>query len=364
MFRDRICLQVLLIAATAFALEAFWAEARAQELSAEEKAIVAEFEAEAPKAWDRYIEAVKKLRFEAAWRETSELTPYGRAKYPESKDSVSERFFGYDSENFYYEEEEDGKKKGASVYNDYYHFRLWSREEKWIDPAVEPWEKGNPLLEKIEIRKYADVGVYGCAIWGNFLDVATRGLFISTAYFPILIHQQEFKYVGAEASGEGEARRVRIRFTTTPTDDCPWPIVSGDLVFAPSRYWTIESGEYGMGHEGDPTVIAQIRYEYEDLQTGWGKTTPFCTRQTAVHVDNTPERNETSKKEDVVEITLLTKPIERERFRLTHYGFAEPEDVELPSNFSSRWILLAVGAALIVGALVAMRRRKGTAELD
>ena len=71
-----------------------------------------------------------------------------------------------------------------------------------------------------------------------------------------------------------------------------------------------------------------------------------------------------TKKEDVVKITLLTKPIERERFRLTHYGFAEPEDVELPSNFSSRWILLAVGAALIVGAIVAMRRRKGTASLD
>ncbi|MBQ9371795.1 MAG: hypothetical protein IJU03_06355 [Thermoguttaceae bacterium] len=364
MFRDRICLQVLLIAATAFACEAFWAEARAQELSAEEKAIVAEFEAEAPKAWDRYIEAVKKLRFEVERRQSGELTTYGRAKYPDSKDSVTEWVFGYDSGNCYYEETEDGKRKEAGGYNDYYYFLLWNDGEKWFDPIVEEWKNGNPLLNRIDAYKYSDIHLHDLHVLNCFLESAVRGLYISTAYFPILIRQQEFKYVGAESTGEGEARRVRIRFTTTPTDDCPWSIVSGDLVFAPSRYWTIESGEYGMGYEGSPTVIAQIRYEYEDLQTGWGKTTPFCTRQTSVHVDNTPERNETSKKEDVVEITLLTKPIERERFRLTHYGFAEPEDVELPSNFSSRWILLAVGAALIVGAIVAMRRRKGTASLD
>lgn len=328
-----------------------------QEGVRDERAIIDEFNREAPKAWVEYVETFKELRVQQRHTTTFNYTPYYCEKNKGAKANSTSFWIGrYDGCNQFSEGGSDGEIQYATGSNEKYQFRLTKGDDDaWNLQDVKAWDNKNPLKGKIDPSCSDDIMLGDNEILRPYLS-GLQGLNVSSAYFPILVKQPEFKIESAEEIGEGDARRVRIRFTREATDAAPWPIGAGELTFIPSRYWQIEKGECVLL---DDYLNSNKRWEneFQDVELDAKKTFPILLCQTSQLYEGENAGKLLCDSTEEVETEIVPK-FERDRFQLSYYGFPEPIFSEDQAGERKRGVLIAIGGVLILAAVLLFRKRR------
>ena len=313
----------------------------------------------ANQAWQQYAEQMKQLRFEGKTTNTFRYAPYrGPNKLKDEEVVNSEYHFIYDSYEWCSEDcpEEDVDKR-VYCYNVDYYFSLSSNDSSdLLIQDVRQWKNKNPLKNKIAPASFSDMRYEDNAIIAQFLSTCT-GLYVSSAYLPLLIKQAGFevKDVRKEENDRHEERVVLV-FSYDPEKGESFPILSGELTLMPDKYWLIEEAKCILWSENG-NELKTWKNEYKDVDIGQGKQFPVFVKQTFSMSDQPENGNLKVSGEIVHTIELLDKSPDKSRFRLTHYGFPEPI-FDNSKGDVTRFVLFIVGGGAVLLAMWIMIVRK------
>lgn len=348
---------LLVTVGVALASTALCSPTLGQECVRDERAIIDEFKSEAPKAWVDYVATFKKLRVVQRHTTTFNYTPYYCEKHKDAEANKQTFWIGsFDGCNMLAEGGDVERLRYASGNNDKYRFQLAKdADDAWKIEEEKAWDNKSPLSGKIDPSCSDDINLGDNGVLRYYLS-GLQGLMVSSAYFPILFKQPEFKIESAEEIGEGDARRVRIRFMREATDAAPWAVGAGELTFIPSRYWQIEKGECVLL---DDYLNSNKRWEneFQDVELDAKKTFPILLRQTSQLYEGENAGKLLCDSTEEVETEIVPK-FERDRFQLSYYGFPEPIFAEDQAGERKRWVLIAIGGVLILAAVLLFRKRR------
>ena len=321
---------LLVTVGVALASTALCAPTLGQESVRDERAIINEFKSEAPKAWGEDVETYRNQRIKSRMNVVARFTPYGLKKNRRQHATFNYEYTVWSERgDTVAEGNSDSQPSYVDGTNDLYRFYLLRvGENKWEIDSVIPWKNGNPISKRIDPETADDIMIGELDVLKHYLS-NFHGLRIGAGYFPIIVKQPEFRIKSAEEYGEGDARRVRIRFTREATDAAPWPIASGEVTLMPSRFWLIESGEYVLLDDNGNLRLwnetQRWKNEYAELKTDDGATLPYVALQTSENVEEGVVEKSLRTTEKKCEKEIIMEEFEPDRFRISHYGLTEPD---------------------------------------
>jgi hypothetical protein len=161
-----------------------------------------------------------------------------------------------------------------------------------------------------------------------------------------------------EAHPEGDRIFVRVQFRYTRLVETGSVHKNGWLLLDPAHYWTIRAGECTTtlnDSESGPRLVSRARVNLAYTLTDDGF--PLIAKQSLV--SEFPETGRQFLMEETYEFWEQPQPNEAE-FRLSYYGFPEPEELRW-SRPTPWWLyILLAGLALVMlsFAIYAWRRHR------
>lgn len=190
----------------------------------------------------------------------------------------------------------------------------------------------------------------------ELLNRRSYTLSVITFTLPVTVLDPGFSIRKVSPLATGDHRLVKVDFDySAPEDSARRPLRSGSVLFDPSRYWTMNHVEV-QTQWGNHAATETADLEYDQLADG------FPVLKQTVHRRKVPGQN--ADIEFISQFELLNTAVQDGDFRLSAFGFPEPQGVVWQER--PRWYLWFIAAGVLSLALAGFlwrraRARKGQA---
>lgn len=249
----------------------------------------------------------------------------------------------------------------VECFNSRYHFRLSKKTDasEWRLDMVERIERNFTRKEWARMKTFARNERFGSGCDPAYDQMILDLRIFPEATLPDLFLNPYFVVSNLRRETDSGRDVVRFDFDFDTSKESNYMQVRSGTITLDAKTYSILTAEfdredYSFTEPGAPPDVTLVHYkttiEYGEIVKNMP---PSITRRTMVHHNEKGE--EDYREEDSVAFKRPTG-LSKDRFTLSYYGFEEPHWEDEPP-VQPRWILLAVGAALIVGAILLTRRR-------
>ena len=249
----------------------------------------------------------------------------------------------------------------VECFNSRYHFRLSKKTDatEWRLDMVERIERNFTRKEWARMKTFARNERFGSGCDPAYDEMTFDLRIFPESTLPDLFLNPDFVVSNLRRETDSGRDVVRFDFDFDTSKESNYMQVRSGTITLDAKTYSILTAEfdredYFFTEPGAPLDVTLVHYkttiEYGEVVKNMP---PSITRRTMVQHNKKGE--EDYREEQSVAFKRPTG-LSKDRFTLSYYGFEEPHWEDEPP-VQPRWILLAVGAALIVGAILLTRRR-------